>query len=87
MYKYPENLTVEQIDELVKARANEQRRRWYANKPESFKINRRIRDYSRFLRKNGFDVIPQLPPLPWTKLQEQCILQSLRTNIEQEDAQ
>ena len=50
-------LTQEQIDRLVKDKLNEQRRKWYSNLTPQEKIDRRIRDYTVFLRSHGFEVV------------------------------
>ena len=64
----PDGLTLEDLDAYARERTNAKRRAKYAADPERVK-RQRVQAYTNFLQRNGYMILPMLPPPPWTQSQ------------------
>lgn len=81
-WQLPEGVTLEQLTAYAENKLREKRRQYNASHPEIVR-QQRIRTYANFLRRNGMFVMDaQVPAPPWNELQEKCILQAIKANLE-----
>lgn len=81
-WQLPEGVTLDELTEYAERKIREKRRQYNRDHPEIVK-QQRLRTYANFLRRNGMLVMDaQVPAPPWNELQEKCILQAIRANME-----
>lgn len=82
-FNLPEGVTLEMLDEYARQRTNARRRAEYARDPDRV-TKYRLATYTNFMQRNGMLVIPMPPALPWSDLQQKCVMQMVKKAMEQQ---